>query len=157
MKSHIESQISEKMQANRIQLPDEIDKGQFITTADFWEHYEDLDALGNLYVSEGEKMLLDVFIFVMIKHRIIRSEEKNFTHQDINELTAMTTDYFYKLQSEKELQMQTLCGKISNMESELLVGIFNDMNKLRKLCERIVRTYDNEGKIQLSGFIEIYM
>jgi len=43
------------------------------------------------------------------------------------------------------------------MESELLVGIFNDMNKLRKLCERIVRTYDNEGKIRLSGFIEIYM
>ena len=145
------------MQANRIQLPDEIDKGQFITTADFWEHYEDLDALWNLYVSEGKKMLLDVFIFFMIKYRIIRSEEKNFTHKDINELTAMTTDYFYKLQSEKELQMQTLCGKISNMESELFVGIFNDMNKLRKMCERILRTYDNEGKIQLSGFIEIYM
>ena len=43
-------------------------------------------------------MLLDVFIFVMIKHRIIRSEEHCFTHQDMNELTAQTTDYFFKLQ-----------------------------------------------------------
>jgi len=41
------------------------------------------------------------------------------------------------------------------MESELLVGIFNDMNKLRKLCEKIVHTYDNDGKMQMSGFIEI--
>lgn len=43
------------------------------------------------------------------------------------------------------------------MESELLVGIFNDMNKLRKLCEKIVHTQDNDGKMQMSGFIEIQM
>jgi len=91
----------------------------------------------------------------MIKHRIIRSKEYNFTHQDMNELTSQSTDHFFKLQSEKELQDQTMCGKLSNMESELLVGIYNDLNKLRKLCERIVHTHDNEGKIQLSGFIEI--
>jgi len=76
----------------------------------------------------------------MIKHRIIRSEEYQFHQNDINNLTAEITDYFYKMQSEKELQLQTFCGKVSNMESELLVGIFNDMNKLRKLCEKIVHT-----------------
>lgn len=85
-------------------------------------------------------MLLDTFIYVMIKHRIIRSDDMQFNMNDINNLTAEVTDWFYKLQSEKDLQVQTFCGKISNMESELLVGIFNDMNKLRKLCEKIVHT-----------------
>jgi len=85
-------------------------------------------------------MLFDTFIYIMIKYRIIRSDEYTFTPQEINNLTADITDYFYKLQSEKDLQLQTFCGKVSNMESELLVGIFNDMNKLRKLCEKIVHT-----------------
>lgn len=145
------------MKKQQIQLPDEIDKNQFLTAANLWEHQEDLDKIWNIYVSEGEKMLFDTFIYIMIKYRIIRSDEYTFTPQEINNLTADITDQFYKLQSDKDLQLQTFCGKISNMESELLVGIFNDMNKLRKLCEKIVHTQDNDGKMQMSGFIEIQM
>jgi len=36
------------MTQHKIQLPDELDKNQFVTTADLWEHYEDLDSLWNL-------------------------------------------------------------------------------------------------------------
>lgn len=37
-KSHIETKINEMMKKQQIQLPDEIDKNQFLTAANFWEH-----------------------------------------------------------------------------------------------------------------------
>lgn len=82
------------MKKQQIQLPDEIDKNQFLTAANLWEHQEDLDKIWNIYVSEGEKMLFDTFIYIMIKYRIIRSDEYTFTPQEINNLTADITDQF---------------------------------------------------------------
>jgi hypothetical protein len=65
------------------------------------------------------------------------------------------TDYLYKLQNTKEIQLITLNGKLKNMETELVVGLFNDPVQLKMFSEKVVHMFDDEGKLSHAGYMEI--
>jgi len=65
------------------------------------------------------------------------------------------TDYLYKLQNTKEILLITLSGKLKNMETELVVGLFNDPVQLKKFSEKVVQMFDDEGKLSHAGYMEI--
>jgi len=65
------------------------------------------------------------------------------------------TDYLYKLQNTKEILLITLSGKLKNMETELVVGLFNDPVQLKKFSEKVVQMFDYEGKLSHAGYMEI--
>lgn len=86
-----------------------------------------------MYSSDGQTLILDKVIYIMMRHRIVRPDY-NFSESDIQDLNSHVSEQFHRLQSSKEIQLQTLGGKLKNMETELLVGIFNDANKLKMFC-----------------------
>jgi len=86
-----------------------------------------------MYSSDGTTLILDKVIYIMMRHRIVRPDY-NFSESDIQDLNSHVSEYFHRLQTSKEILLQTLGGKLKNMETELLVGIFNDANKLKMFC-----------------------
>lgn len=80
-KLHVEDLITKKLEEVQLKIPEEINEATFITFCELFEQYEDLKGLWNNYSSDGQSLILDKVIYIMMRHRIVRPDF-NFTESD---------------------------------------------------------------------------